>query len=384
MRRRRGRHDPGRVVRDLAVMLACGGDSVSDMVALGGQERLFGGIASQATARRAIAWIAEDPARLARLRAARARARARAWELGVRPERMIIDIDATLTTAYSQKGGAHGNFKGGFGHHPFCAYLDGSREALGAILRPGNAGSNTGADQVAIVELGLGQLPREMIESESILVRADGAGSVHELLDYLREGQMSFSVGFDLTAEIRQQVIDRPDQAWALAVCQDGSPRTVKGEDGELVELAHVTELTDVVDLDSWPEGSRLIARRERLQGEEQLRSESIAPTIMAPLFRLPRCGVRTASRTPRSRSRRDPSSPGGRPCAGVSESERRRTAITWSAVDDGHVRLVVAVAGGGSEIVEPRDLFRSQLDAVGSLGSFGCSRAAVGAFSWT
>ena len=62
-----------------------------------------------------------------------------------------------MTTAYSRKEGAHGNFKGGVGHHPFCAYLDGSREALGAILRPGYAGSNTGTDQVAIEELGLGQ-----------------------------------------------------------------------------------------------------------------------------------------------------------------------------------------------------------------------------------
>ena len=271
MRQRRGRHDPGRVIRDLAVMLASGGDSVSDMIVLGGQERLFGGVASQATARRAIAWVAEDPARLERLRAARAKARARAWKLGARPDSIRIDIDATLTTAYSQKEGAHGNFKGGFGH-PFCAYLDGSREALGAILRPGNAGSNTGADQVAIVELGLGQLPREVVESESILVRADGAGSVHELTDYLREGQINFSVGFDLTAEIRQQVIDRPESAWMLAICQDGKPRTVKGEDGELIELAHVCELTDVVDLGSWPSGSRLIARRERLEGEEQLR----------------------------------------------------------------------------------------------------------------
>lgn len=272
MRQRRGRHDPGRVIRDLAVMLASGGDSVSDMIVLGGQERLFGGVASQATARRAIAWVAEDPARLERLRAARAKARARAWKLGARPELIRIDIDATLTTAYSQKEGAHGNFKGGFGHHPFCAYLDGSREALGAILRPGNAGSNTGADQVAIVELALGQLPREVVESESILLRADGAGSVYELLDYAREGQINFSVGFDLTAEVRQQVIDRPESAWTLAICQDGKPRTVKGEDGELIELAHVCELTDVVDLDSWPGGSRLIARRERLQGEEQLR----------------------------------------------------------------------------------------------------------------
>ncbi len=275
MRRRRGRHDPGRVVRDLAVVLASGGDSVSDMAVLGGQERLFGAVASQATARRAIAWIAEDRARLARLRAARASARARAWKLGARPDRIIIDIDATLTTAGSPREGAAGNFKGGFGHHPFCAYLDGSREALGAILRPGNAGSNTGADQVQIVELALGQLPQEVVESESILMRADGAGSVHELVDYLRAGKINFSVGFDLTAEVRQAIIDRPESAWALAACHDGKPRVAKDEHGELVELvelAHVCELTDLVDLDGWPSGSRLIARRERLQGEEQLR----------------------------------------------------------------------------------------------------------------
>lgn len=272
MRRRRGRHDPGRVVRDLAVMLAAGGDSVSDMAVLGGQERLFGGVASQATARRVIAWLAEDPGRLAALRAARAKARLRAWELGARAERIVIDIDATLTTAYSAKEGAAGNFKGGFGHHPFCAYLAGSREALGAILRPGNAGSNTGADQVAILELALGQLPREAVESESILMRADGAGSVHELINYAREANINYSVGFDLTAEIRQQLIDQPETAWMLAIGQDGKPRVVKGEDGELVELAHVTELSGLVDLESWGTGARLIARRERLQGEEQLR----------------------------------------------------------------------------------------------------------------
>jgi hypothetical protein len=111
-----------------------------------------------------------------------------------------------------------------------------------------------------------------VIQQESILVRADGAGSVHELLDYLREGQMNFSVGFDLTAEIRQAIIDRPESAWVLAVCQDGKPRVVKDEDGQTIELAHVCELTDVVDLSAWPLGSRLIARRERLQGEEQLK----------------------------------------------------------------------------------------------------------------
>lgn len=274
MRRRRGRHDPGRVLRDLAVMLAAGGDSVCDLAALRGQTKLLGAVASDATARRAIAWVAEEPARLAALRSARATARARAWKLGARPEQLRVDIDATLLAAYSQKEGAAGTFKHGFGHHPMNAYLDGSREALASILRPGNAGSNTAADQIAVVELALAQLPREAVESEPMLVRADGAGAVHELVDYLREGKLEFSVGFDLTAAVRQAIIELPAHAWRLAVCQDGTPRVKPDpdQDGESVELAHVAELTGLVGLDSWPEGSRLIVRRERLQGEQQLR----------------------------------------------------------------------------------------------------------------
>jgi hypothetical protein len=110
--------------------------------------------------------------------------------------------------------------------HPLCAYLDGSREALRVILRPGNAASNAGADQVAIVELALGQLPRDVVESESIVFARRRRWPVRELLDYAREGQINFSVGFDLTAAIRQAIIDRPS-AWTLAICQDGKPRTV-------------------------------------------------------------------------------------------------------------------------------------------------------------
>jgi len=262
----------GRVLRDLAVMLAAGGDCVSDLAALRGQQRLFGAVASDATARRAIAWVAEDAARLEALRAARARARARAWKLGARPALVEIDIDATLLAAYSNKEGAAGTFKHGFGHHPMNAYLDGSREALAAILRPGNAGSNTAADQIAVVDLALEQLPREVVESEAILVRADGAGAVHELVDYLRDARINFSVGFDLTADVRQAIIDLPEDAWRLAICQDGTPRIKPDRNGEPVELAHVAELTGLVGLDSWPAGSRLIARRERLHGEQQLR----------------------------------------------------------------------------------------------------------------
>ena len=85
VRERRGRHDPGRVVRDLAVMLADGGDCLADLRAVRDQEPLFGAVASDATAFRVIDAIAADPALLDALRAARARARENAWAAGARP-----------------------------------------------------------------------------------------------------------------------------------------------------------------------------------------------------------------------------------------------------------------------------------------------------------
>src|SRR5688572_5001903 len=88
MRERRGRHDPGRVVRDLAVMLADGGDCLADLRAVRDQEPLFGPVASDATAFRVIDAIARDPALLDAMRDARARARTHAWDAGAAPERI--------------------------------------------------------------------------------------------------------------------------------------------------------------------------------------------------------------------------------------------------------------------------------------------------------
>ena len=127
MRERRGGHDPGRVVRDLAVMLADGGDCLSDLRAVRDHEPLFGKVASNATAFRVIDQVATDPQLLGALRAARAWARENAWNAGAAPGRVIIDIDATLITAHSEKDGAAGTFKGGFGFHPLLAYLDETR-----------------------------------------------------------------------------------------------------------------------------------------------------------------------------------------------------------------------------------------------------------------
>lgn len=261
MRERRSGHDPGRVLRDLAVMLAGGGEALTDIGALREQAALFGAVASDSTAYRALEQIAERPELLDGLRTAHKDARERAWGLGVGPERVTIDLDATLIGSHSEKEGAAGNFKGGFGFHPMLAYLDETSEAAAAMLRPGNAGANTAADQIAVAEAALEQIPAERAAEVDVLLRVDSAGAVHELLDWAKEGDIRFSVGFDLSEPVREAIARIPDQRWAAAQDQDGSVRP----NGE------VCEATDLIDLSGWPQGSRLLVRRERPHPGAQL-----------------------------------------------------------------------------------------------------------------
>jgi hypothetical protein len=261
VRERRGRHDPGRVLRDLAVMLVDGGDCLADLRAVRDQAPLFGEVASDATAFRLIDAIASDPALLDRVRAARARARENAWAVGVKPGRLVIDVDATLVGSHSEKEGATGTFKRGFGFHPLLAFLDGSREALAAILRPGNAGANTAADHIELLDLALEQLPRPAAADGEVTVRTDSAGATHEFCEHLREARVNFLMGFELRQAVRDAILALPETAWRQAVRQDGSER-----DG-----AQVAELTDHLDLATWPTGSRVIVRRERPHPGAQL-----------------------------------------------------------------------------------------------------------------
>src|SRR5829696_6023981 len=263
LRERRGRHDPGRVIRDLAVMLADGGDCLSDLRAVRDQQPLFGPVASDTTAFRLIDRIASEPAMLEAVRAARARARARAWELGAAPRRIVIDVDATLIGAHTEKQGARVNFKGGFGFHPLLAYLDESREALAGMLRPGNAAAHGAADQIAVLEQALEQLPREVVadlETE-IVLRADSAGSALELCQAARDAKIAYLVGFDLTKQVRRAILSLPEDAWRPALRQNGQER-----DG-----AQVAEITHMLEFYDWPERSRVIVRRERPHPGAQL-----------------------------------------------------------------------------------------------------------------
>ncbi|MCA1678557.1 MAG: IS1380 family transposase [Actinobacteria bacterium] len=257
-RERRSAHDPGEVVRDLCVMLADGGDCLSDLGALRDQEDLFGAVASNATAFRVIDSLSRDGL-LECLRAARARARWRAWELGAKPGRVVLDLDATLICSHSDKQQAQGNYKGGFGFHPLLCYLDGSEEALAGILRPGNAGANTAKDQVACVERALEQLPPAVLNDAELLLRTDSAGLCHDLLDHLNERDIRFSVGMDMTEDVRQAVLAIADEDWIAAICADGAER----------EKAFVAEFS--LELTGWPEGARAICRRERAHPGAQL-----------------------------------------------------------------------------------------------------------------
>jgi hypothetical protein len=258
--RRRG-HDPGWVIRDLAVMLVDGGECVSDLGAVREQGALFGQVASDSTAFRMVDRIASTPGLLDAVRVAHARARARFWELHGAPQRLTLDVDATLITAHSEKEKAAGNYKGGYGFHPLQVYLDETREALGGLLRPGNAGSNTADDHTMVIDRALAQIPAEYAERLQILVRADSAGATHGLVDYCRDGSMRFSVGYELTEQVRSAILQIPEDAWVVALDKDGSDR----ENGE------VCEITEMVDLSAWPEGSRLIVRRERPHPGAQL-----------------------------------------------------------------------------------------------------------------
>jgi hypothetical protein len=286
-RRRRSAHDPGSVLTDLAVMLADGGEAISDLGVLREQPSLFGPVASAPTAWRVLEQAARAGS-LPSLRAARAAARERAWlaraELG-RPmpqvkaggqawKGLVIDIDATLVTCHSEKESAAATFKGGFGYHPLLAFLDNTDEALAGILRPGNAGSNTAADHIAITGLALAQLPDHERHGQPILIRADGAGASKAWLNHLaglREGQhldLDYSVGFTMTEQVQQAILALPAWAWRPAVQVDGGLR-----DG-----ADVAELTGVLaayglDLtaNGWPAGLRVIVRRERPHPGAQL-----------------------------------------------------------------------------------------------------------------
>ncbi len=255
---RRPTHDPGAILRDLVVMLADGGDCVSDLCALRDQSQVFGPVASTATAWRLVNALGKKE--LQGIREARKEAREKAWRRGGVPKEIVLDIDATLVTSHSEKEKATPNFKRGYGFHPVLCHLEESGEALAGILRPGNATANDTKDNLKVLDRGLEQLPKSAFKKE-ILVRGDSALATHDFIDGVRERSLKFSVGLDLYPSAREAVLNLKEEDWQPAVTQGGDER----------EGAAVAELKEL-DLSAWPSGTRAIARRERPHPGAQLK----------------------------------------------------------------------------------------------------------------
>src|SRR4051795_11900909 len=137
---------------------------------------------------------------------------------------LVIDVDATLVTAHSEKERAAPTFKRGFGFHPLWAFVDhgpdGTGEPLAFLLRAGNAGSNTVVDHIAVLRAALAQLPGGRRPGKNVLVRIDGAGGTHELLGWLTRRRLSYSIGFSLPgdlASIQAKLATIPDDLWEPA-----------------------------------------------------------------------------------------------------------------------------------------------------------------------
>jgi hypothetical protein len=182
------------------------------------------------------------------------------WELAGPPKRVILDLDATLVTAHSEKEGAASTYKHGFGFHPLLCFEATTGEALAAILRPGNSGSNTAADHQEVLARALAQLPPGAA-NPGTLVRTDSGGATHAFLEAVHEAGLSFSVGFDLTEPVRRAVLAVPESVWVPALDAEGALR-----DG-----AGVAELVLDLAATGWPPGTRAICRRERPHPGAQL-----------------------------------------------------------------------------------------------------------------
>ena len=264
--RRRG-YDRGEVLVDVAVMLADGGETISDVAVLRDQPELFGDVASHATVWRALEAV--DDAALERIKTARAQARATAWAAGADPGFYVIDLDATLVGSHSDKQHAAPTYKKGFGFHPLLAYLDATGEALAGLLRPGNAGSGTATDHVTVLDDALAQLPIDPTnETTEVIVRSDSAGWSHGFVEHCLERHVNFVIGHQLTADIAKTLVDIPKQDWTPAISADG---TDWREHAEVTEITHLIKDTVFNTTRPWPEGLRMIARREQPHPGAQL-----------------------------------------------------------------------------------------------------------------
>src|SRR6266566_608996 len=228
--------DRGMALASMAVAIALGATSMSDIAVLAHQEPVLGAAPSDTTVRRTLELA--DARTLDKIARARAAVRRHVWPL-------ICARPAGFPwLAVAGK--------------PLGAWCANTAESLAMLLRPGNAGSNTFADHLAVLTAALRQIPARM--RSRLLVRVDGAGASHELISHLLSlatprRRVLFTCGWAITAADEQAIGLLPSGAWQAAVDQDGAVQ----EDKHVAEITHLLGRAG-----NWPAGLRWIVRRTR------------------------------------------------------------------------------------------------------------------------
>jgi hypothetical protein len=270
-------HDPGKILTDLAMAIALGGDCLADVAVLRDQPELCGPVASDPVVSRLVATLAAGgPRALKAIRRSRAAARERAWALagehapGADGSLVTVDLDATIVLAHSEKEKAAPTWKKTYGFHPLAAFADhgagAGGEPLAIVLRPGNAGSNTASEHIEVTRLALAQLPARL--RRRVLIRTDSGGGTHGFVTWLASPgrRLHYSVGMTITEDMQDAILALPERVWEPA-CD---------AEGEVRPGAWVADLTGLLDLAGWPAGMRVIVRRERPHPGAQLRFTDI------------------------------------------------------------------------------------------------------------
>jgi hypothetical protein len=261
----------GMVLVSTAIAIALGATAMADIEVLGQLAPVLGAAPSDSTVRRVLD-LATDRM-LTRIAQARARIRKHAWALIAATERgfpwiavagktlegwLVLDMDATLVTACSDKENARPTWKMGYGFHPLAAWCINTRECLAMLLRPGNAGSNTFEDHREVLTAALKQVPASF--RRRILVRIDGAGASHKLIEHLltftaRRRTLLFTCGWTILDADEQAIASLPGTAWQPGLLQDGGLE----DDKDCAEITHL-----MTRAEHWPDGLRFVARRVR------------------------------------------------------------------------------------------------------------------------
>jgi hypothetical protein len=275
-------HDRGKVLVQMALVLAGGGESCLDIEHLRIGDDLFGSVPSDTTVARTFHEISA-PTRDG-IADALAGVRAEVWQRSsavTGPGPVVLDIDASLVEVHSEnKEQAAATYKGGFGFHPMFCFADQTGETLAALLRPGNAGANTVADHVTVLDAALGQLPAQIaaghragddpdVVRRDVVVRADSAGCTEGFLSACRDRNVGFFVSARSNAQVTAAIFDAIgiEEVWLPALAQDGEEQDERA----------VAELTSLIDTTTLPEGTRLVVRRQPLHPGAQ---RSLFPSL--------------------------------------------------------------------------------------------------------